>query len=276
MMRFVTLAFLVAVAVVSSALPAAAQATTTLSGTVVDSAGGVIPGANVVASTKGTGTKYSAVTDSSGAFNIPALNPGVYMVNVSLMGFKTAIIDEVRLQPGIPASLKATLEVGGLEETVVVDGGLSLVNTQTPTVAATLNVDQINQMPLPTRNALNAVTFLPGVNTAGINRDANVNGLPQSFINITLDGVGNNDQVQQDERWILRVGHAAPGCRRGRHGDDGRGWRGCRRPRRRRDQFRDPLRAPTASAAAPTSTTGRPSSTRTTGSTSATACRRTM
>ena len=86
MMRFVTIAFLVAVAVVSSALPAAAQATTTLSGTVVDSAGGVIPGANVVASTKGTGTKFTAVTDSNGSFNIPALNPGVYTVNVSLMG----------------------------------------------------------------------------------------------------------------------------------------------------------------------------------------------
>ncbi len=62
------------------------------------------------------------------------------------MGFKTAIVDAVRLQPGIPASVKATLEVGGLEEPVVVDGGASLVNTQTPTVAATLNVDQIDQM----------------------------------------------------------------------------------------------------------------------------------
>ena len=231
MTRFMTLAFLVAVAMVWSALPAAAQATTTLSGTVVDSAGGVIPGANVVASTKGTGTKFSAVTDGNGSFTVPALNPGVYTVNVSLMGFKTAVIDEVRLQPGIPASLKATLEVGGLEETVVVDGGLSLVNTQTPMVAATLNVDQINQMPLPTRNALNAVTFLPGVNTAGINRDANVNGLPQSFINITLDGVGNNDQFnktsdgffasvtpRQDAVEAVTVTMAAGGADVGGHG----------------------------------------------------------
>ena len=182
MTRIVTQVFLAAALFLSAVVSAAAQATTTLSGSVVDSAGGVIPGANVVATTKGTGTKFTAVTDSAGAFNIPALNPGLYAVNVSLMGFKTAVIDDVRLQPGIPASIKATLEVGGLEETVVVDGGTTLVNTQTPTVAATLNVDQINQMPLPTRNALNAVTFLPGVNTAGINRDANVNGLPQSFI----------------------------------------------------------------------------------------------
>ena len=48
-------------------------------------------------------------------------------------------------------------------------------------------------MPTPTRNALNAVTFLPGVNTAGTNRDSTINGLPESFLSITLDGVSNND-----------------------------------------------------------------------------------
>jgi hypothetical protein len=210
---------------------AAAQATTTLSGTVVDADGGVIPGANVIASAKGTGTKFTAVTDGNGTFSIPALDAGLYTVNVSLMGFKTAVMDDVRLQPGIPTSIKATLEVGGLEETVVVDSSSTLVNTQTPTVAATLNVDQINQMPLPTRNALNAVTFLTGVNTSGVNRDANVNGLPQSFINITLDGVGNNDQYnktsdgffasvtpRQDAVEAVTVTMAAGGADVGGHG----------------------------------------------------------
>jgi hypothetical protein len=176
---------------------AVAQVTSTLSGTVVDSAGAVIPGASVVVTNKSTTATFTAVTDGTGTFSVPALNPGLYSVNVSLSGFKTAVLDDVRLQPGIPTALKATLEVGGLEETVVVSGGEALVNTTTPVIAATLNVDQINDMPLPTRNALNAVTFLAGVNTSGINRDSNVNGLPESFINITLDGVANNDQFNK-------------------------------------------------------------------------------
>jgi len=67
------------------------------------------------------------------------------------------------------------------------------VNTQTATVSSTLNADQLNRMPTPTRNALNAVTFLPGVNTATTNRNSNINGLPDSMVNITLDGVSNND-----------------------------------------------------------------------------------
>ena len=208
-----------------------AQASGTLSGTVVDAAGAVIPGATVVVTSKATSGAFNAVTDGSGTFSVPALNPGLYSVNVSLSGFKTAVLNDIRVAPGLPAIVKATLEIGGLEETVVVDGGTTLVNTQTPVVAATLNVDQINQMPLPTRNALNAVTFLTGVNTAGINRDANVNGLPQSFINITLDGVGNNDQFnktsdgffasvtpRQDAVEAVSVTMAAGGADVGGHG----------------------------------------------------------
>jgi hypothetical protein len=174
-----------------------AQVTSTLSGTVVDAAGAVVPGASIVVTNQATTATFNAVTDGTGTFSVPALNPGLYSVSVSLSGFKSVMLDNVRLQPGIPTALKATLEIGGLEETVVVDGGSALINTTTPVIAATLNVDQINDMPLPTRNALNAVTFLPGVNTSGVNRDANVNGLPESFINITLDGVANNDQFNK-------------------------------------------------------------------------------
>ena len=139
-----------------------AQVTSTLSGTVVDAGGAVIPGASVVVTNKSTTATFNAVTDGTGAFSVPALNPGLYSVSVSLSGFKTVVLDDVRLQPGIPTALKATLEIGGLEETVVVDGGASLVNTTTPVIAATLNVDQINDMPLPTRNALERGHVPPG------------------------------------------------------------------------------------------------------------------
>ena len=214
-----------------SAAFAQGTASAPLSGTAVDSAGGVIPGATVTVTNKATGTSFGAVTNETGAFSVPSLDPGVYKVTVSLAGFKTALVDDVRLQPGVPVSVKATLEIGSLEETVVVLASSGLVNTQTATVAADLNVDQINKMPLPTRNALNAVTFLTGVNTAGINRDANVNGLPQSFINITLDGVGNNDQYnkssdgffasvtpKQDAVEAVTVTMAAGGADIGGHG----------------------------------------------------------
>jgi hypothetical protein len=197
MTRWLTQLSCAVLVVLSCSGLAFAQVTSTISGTVVDSAGAVIPGASVVVTNKSTTATFNAITDGTGTFTVPALNAGRYSVSVSLSGFKTALIDDIELLPGLPSTVKATLEVGGLEETVVVDGGASLINSTTPVIAATLNADQINDMPLPSRNALNAVTFLSGVNTAGINRDSTINGLPESFINITLDGVANNDQFNK-------------------------------------------------------------------------------
>jgi hypothetical protein len=181
--------------VTSVHMPAHAQggATSLISGVVVDTNGGVIPGAAVSVKNDATGQTYDTVTNSAGAFSVPALSAGVYTVTVTLSGFKTAVLSDVRVVPGTPASVKATLELGQIAEAVFVQSSSELINSQTPTVSSTMNVDQINQLPLPTRNAINAVTFLPGVNTPTTNRNSTINGLPESFINITLDGVSNND-----------------------------------------------------------------------------------
>jgi hypothetical protein len=174
--------------------PGGAQtgATASISGTVVDTAGGAVPGVTVVVKNE-AGASFETVTNNGGVFSVPSLNAGTYTITVSLTGFKTAVVSDVRVQPGTPASVKVTLEVGQLEETVTVMSSAELINTQTATISSTLNSDQIIRMPMPTRNVLNAVTFLPGVNVATTNRNANINGLPESMTQITLDGVSNND-----------------------------------------------------------------------------------
>ena len=73
--------------------------TSTISGVVTDTAKGVIPGATVVVTSNATGTKYDATTNSAGTFSVPALSAGLYSVTVSLTGFRTAIITDVRVQP---------------------------------------------------------------------------------------------------------------------------------------------------------------------------------
>ena len=205
--------------------------TSTLSGVVIDSGGGVIPGANVVVKNNATGTTFNAVTNSTGAFALPALDAGTYTVTVSVMGFKTAVMKDVRLLAAIPADVKVTLEVGNLEETVTVVGGTELVQTRSPTISSTMTVDQIQNLPLPTRNAVNFATFLPGVNTTGVNRDANFNGLPDSAVAITLDGVNNNENFnksteglfamvtpRQDAVEAVTVTTGTPGADSGGHG----------------------------------------------------------
>jgi hypothetical protein len=182
---------LVTIAVIVS--PAYAQTgTSSITGSVNDESGGVIPGANVVA-TDASGKKYETVTNTQGQYAIPALTPGTYKVTVTLQGFKTAVVDNVRVVSASPASVNVKLEIGALSEVITVQSQTELVNTQNATVSSTLNADQLNRMPTSSRNALNAVTFLPGVNTTGINRNSTVNGLPESMLNITLDGVSNQD-----------------------------------------------------------------------------------
>ena len=207
-------------------------ATSTISGVVKDEGGGVLPGATVVAASNATGTKFEAVTTSTGSFAIPSLSAGLYTVTVSLPGFKTSIIKDVRVQLGTPTALSPVLGVGQLEETITVSGaGAELINTTTPAVTTTMNVEEIAVIPTPTRNALNAVTFMVGVNTPGGMRGSTINGLPESFLNLTLDGISNNDtfnkntdgffspvRPRQDAVEAVTVTTAVGGAEAGGHG----------------------------------------------------------
>jgi Carboxypeptidase regulatory-like domain len=179
--------------VVFSAPGAYAQSTASISGAVKDAAGGVMPGVTVVVKNETTGAAQEVITGGDGRYQATALLAGSYSVTASLTGFKTAEAKGIRVAPGQPVTIPLTLEIGQLSETVTVRSSSELINTQTATVASTLNSDQLTRMPTPTRNALNAITFLPGVNTPGINRDSTINGLPKGFLSITLDGVSNND-----------------------------------------------------------------------------------
>jgi hypothetical protein len=192
----VCIAAVLAAAVSIGATAAYAQgggATSALSGTVIDTSGAVIPGATVVVKNNATAGEYHAVSSENGTFTVPALNPGGYTVTVTLMGFKTAVLNDVRVNAGVPAAISVKLEVGGLEETVIVEGGTSVIQTQTAAVSTTLDVNQISKLPTGSRSALDFVASLPGVNTPGGNRDSTVNGLPQGAINITIDGMSAQD-----------------------------------------------------------------------------------
>ena len=205
-MRVLVKLILVAVLLAYSSTAARAQggATSSVSGTVVDSAGAVIPGASIEVTNTATGVALAAVSNESGVFSVPAVNPGEYRVSVTLSGFRTYVVSGLTVSPGAPASIRAVLDIGGVTETIEVTGGAAtLINTQTPTVAATLMGDEINKMPMPSRNLVNAVAFLPGVNTTGIVRDSSFNGLPDSFVAINLDGVNNNENLNKSSEGLF-------------------------------------------------------------------------
>src|SRR6185503_15734245 len=192
--RLRLVAFVLLIAAVPCGAAAQGSFFTSLSGAVVDSQGGVIPGADVKVRNNGTGIENNAVTDANGTFTIPSLPGGTYSVTVSLQGFKTVTLTSVTLNAAVPANVKVTLQVGALEENVTVTGDSALVvQTQTPSIATNLTGTQITSLPLTSRNALDSLTSLPGFSTSGTARNSSVSGLPRSAINITLDGMSIQD-----------------------------------------------------------------------------------
>ncbi|OFW06130.1 MAG: hypothetical protein A3H96_23980, partial [Acidobacteria bacterium RIFCSPLOWO2_02_FULL_67_36] len=168
--------------------------TSSLSGTVTDTTGAVVPGADITVKNDATGTLFTAVSGTNGTFTIPAISSGTYTATVHLEGFKTVVLKDIVVSVGVPAHINAKLELGGVAETVVVGGATEVVQTQQTSVTTTLTARQIANIPLAGRAAFDLVNYVPGVaSSTGSLRDSQVNGLPQSAVNITLDGMNIQD-----------------------------------------------------------------------------------
>src|SRR5687767_263598 len=113
-LRYVICALVLALASTN----AYAQGSTSLSGLVIDEAGGTVPGATVVVKNNATGVTFEQMSNSTGRFSFPSLDVGIYTVTVSLSGFKTFVANDVRLLAATPGDVTAKLSIGQLTETV--------------------------------------------------------------------------------------------------------------------------------------------------------------
>ncbi len=171
--------------------------TAALNGAITDPNGEVVAGATVQVKNNVTGEEFKATTSGNGTFSIPALAAGTYTVTINAKGFKQAVVNEVKLDVGTPANVRVALEVGNTSESVVIQGGGEIVQSQSANISTTLNVNQIASLPLISRNPINFIVLLPGVSTPTDNRNSIVNGLPESAIDITLDGINIQDNFNK-------------------------------------------------------------------------------
>jgi hypothetical protein len=172
-----------------------AQITTgSISGTVTDQTGAVVPGANVTVKGE-AGQHFTAVTKGDGGYTIPGVPAGTptYTVTITAPSFKTAVIQNVKVNVATPATVNAQLEPGNINETVVVASGAEVLQTETATVGTTITGRQILETPIQSRDALDLVTTLPGTTTTGVVRTSSINGLPKSALTIQIDGVDVQD-----------------------------------------------------------------------------------
>jgi hypothetical protein len=136
---------------------------------------------------------FESKSDEKGYWAVPSLPSGTYKVTITQSGFKTETILDVKLDAGVPATVNTRLQVGALTETIEVSGGAEIVQADTAQVSSTLQGSQIHDLPFTSHNATELIATQPGTQTGLAVRTSTINGLPQSTINITMDGVNIQD-----------------------------------------------------------------------------------
>ncbi len=165
---------------------------TALVGTVTDSSGAVLPGAQVVAVNVGTKDTYEATTTAEGTYNIQFVRSGNYEITVTLSGFQTYKATGVQVGDNQVVRTNAVLPAGGVVETVTVDARPPVLNTDTPVVNETIGTRAIKDLPITGRNVWNLAATTPGV-LGGVNSDIGLSfrGAGQREIqnSLSLDGI---------------------------------------------------------------------------------------
>lgn len=153
----------------AAGLPCAGQVVNaSLTGTVKDTSGGVIPGAAVKITNVSEGVSTTTVSDASGNYNFPSLRPANYTLSAEKSGFKTTVIPNVTLQVYQKASMDVVLSVGALVQQVRVQGAAPMVSTTSASIGTVINQQQTTDLPLDLRRISELALLVTGIaNTSG-------------------------------------------------------------------------------------------------------------
>src|SRR5438309_4972306 len=136
----------------------------TLSGTITDPSGAVIPNAQVSVRNTATGVTREVTADTAGFYSVPNLLPGNYEVTVMSPGFSTARQSNVELGVGAQQQLNISLKVGETSQTVEVTEAAPLIQLTSSTLSAQVEATTVRELPLNGRDWASLASLSPGVN----------------------------------------------------------------------------------------------------------------
>jgi hypothetical protein len=155
----------------TGARPAAQQQTGTLTGTIVDDSGGMVPGATIAATEAGTGIVRSSLSDDDGVFRMAALPPGRYSLRAERAGFTSVNMKEISVSSAEVRDLgKLELEVGTQEAEITVTAEVTPVQVASSARTSAITSDQLTNIQMK-------------------GRDVTINGAPVTNKNVLVDGI---------------------------------------------------------------------------------------
>jgi hypothetical protein len=185
-----------------------AQTTASIQGTVSDQSGAAVVGAKVTVKNTALGIDRTTQTSSTGSYEVPALPPGTYSVQVQIAGFETQLAKNLVLQVSQNSVQNFGLKVASTSEIVTVEATAPVVEGTTMTVGQTIDQRTVQEIPLNGRHFVDLALLIPGtvtppqngfltaplrgqgsfaINTAGNREDA---------VNFMINGINLNDMVQ--------------------------------------------------------------------------------
>ena len=190
------------------ATPARAQGGgATLSGTVTDRSGAVIPKAEISAKNTATGVVRSSETNSAGFYTVPGLPPGNYSVSVTAAGFSTAVRTSVTLTVGAQQVLDFTMQVGQVSQSVEVTEVAPSIDLASSTISGSVDQRSVVELPLNGRSWSDLATLQPGVSSIktlpsvtnpdrigrGLGNQLTITGARPQQNNYLINGISMND-----------------------------------------------------------------------------------
>ncbi len=171
-----------------------AQTTGRMSGIVVDPTGASVPNAKInLFIAGGSSPVVTTATGAQGNYSLSGLQPVLYDLHVEMTGFRTLVLRQVKIDPGLELSMPPIkLEVSSQAEVVEVTAESIGVQTANAEIASTVTNAQITRLPSLNRSPLGFIAIQAGVGSNG-RGTTTINGLRPSFSNVTIDGVNIQD-----------------------------------------------------------------------------------
>ena len=174
-----------------------------ISGTIVDAKGGLVPDAQVSITNTDTNATFDTKTNEAGVYNAPFLKPGHYRIVVTKQGFKQIDVRDITLNVQDSVNRNFTLDVGATSETIQVNGDSININTTNASVSTVVDHKFVENVPLNGRSFQDLILMTPGITTqspqaagAGggpqIQGDFSVNGQRTESNSYVVDGVSAN------------------------------------------------------------------------------------
>jgi hypothetical protein len=185
----------------------AQSANASLTGRITDSSKAVVADAKIIVINTSTRIRYESFTNRTGSYYVTNLPPGTYRIEAERLGFKAVIKSDVILHVQDTLEINFEMELGSASESVTVQGGAPLLDTESSTIGTVVEQRKANELPLNGRNVFNLIELVASVVPQGSSIGTPVGVNPFGWGNYQVNGSFGNQSAEYLDGQPLNIGY---------------------------------------------------------------------